>query len=66
MACCRGDLSGCPDRRNALAPPAAGTAAAALPFGGQEVAMIKAPLTPILLGLFVALLIRVALPRRAY
>ncbi len=46
--------------------PAAGTAAAASSFGGQEVAMIKALLTPILLGLFVALLIRVALPRRAY
>lgn len=36
------------------------------PFRSQEVPMIKALMTPVLLGLGVALLIRVAAARRAY
>ena len=43
-----------------------GTAPVVAPFGGEEVPMIKALLTPIVLGLFVALLIRAMTPRRAY
>ena len=34
--------------------------------GRQEVPMLKALLTPVILGLAVALLIRLATPRRAY
>jgi hypothetical protein len=47
-------------------PARHGTGAAALLFRNQEVAMIKALMTPVLLGLGVALLIRMTAARRAY
>jgi hypothetical protein len=43
-----------------------GTALAAILLGRQEDTMIKALLTPIILGLAVAMVIRLAMPRRAY
>jgi hypothetical protein len=42
-----------------------GTASFGPPFGNQEGPMIKAILTPVILGLAVAMLIRVAMARRA-
>jgi len=42
-----------------------GTGAAANLFGDQEDLMFKALLTPIILGLAVAMVIRMAMPRRA-
>ena len=41
-----------------------GTVSFAGPFGGQEEPMIKALLTPIILGLAVAMVIRVAMASR--
>ena len=44
-----------------------GTRRLAAPFGGEEVAMLKALLTPVVLGLTAALVIRLAMqPRRTY
>jgi hypothetical protein len=42
-----------------------GTASFGPPFGNQEAPMIRAILTPVVLGLAVAMLIRVAMARRA-
>jgi len=44
---------------------AGGTAPFAVPFGRQEVPMIKALLTPVILGLAVAMIIRMSMARRA-
>lgn len=49
-----------------MAAAPVGTGGLAAAFRGQEVAMIKALLTPIVLGLAVAMVIRLAMPRRAY
>ena len=43
----------------------AGTAPFRVPFGRQEELMIKALLTPVILGLAVAMVIRIAMARRA-
>jgi hypothetical protein len=43
-----------------------GTGLSPHPFGSEEVPMIKALLTPIVLGLAVAMVIRLMTPRRAY
>jgi hypothetical protein len=60
-----GDLNHCRRQREAAASPLEpGPTLAAL--AQQEVPMLKALLTPIVLGLAVAMIIRLTRPRRAY
>jgi len=51
-------------RRKVLGSSGSGTAAFRVSFGREEDPMIKALLTPVILGLAVAMVIRIAMARR--
>jgi hypothetical protein len=52
-------------RRKVLGSSGSGTAAFRVSFGRQEVSIIKALMVPVVLGLAVAMVIRIAMARRA-